>query len=107
MTDLTEVALATRKYYMDCSLHTGVQTCFIVDGASQKVALGPIMYSSVKAQAACDRLNLLAVLEALREPSEGMVAAAEKACGLWEGFLAEKGWNVMIDKLIAEVKAAG
>ena len=95
MTDRsTEATRATRKWQCTpgnvvYSLSTdGVRVC-----ATQE-----------EARAACDRLNLLAVLEALREPSEGMVTAAEKACGLWEGFLAEKGWRVMIDAAIAEVK---
>ncbi|MBK8200640.1 MAG: hypothetical protein IPK75_20075 [Acidobacteria bacterium] len=39
--------------------------------------------SREEAQAACDRLNLAAVLRAIREPSEAMVTEAERAHGLW------------------------
>lgn len=92
MTDLTEAARATRRY-------------FITRSGTIAIAVDVVQKELTDTQAACDRLNLLAVLEALREPSEGMATAAERVCGLWEGFLAENGWRAMIDKLIAEVRA--
>ena len=110
MTDrIAEAARATRRYHMDCSLHTGVQTCFVVESASGNITLGPILYSSTEAQAACDRLNLLAVLEAIRKPSEGMLRASDRFAHTdetenidWKG-IARIQWRAMIDALIAEV----
>ena len=54
-----------------------------------------------RAQAACDRLNLLAVLEALREPSEGMDSAGHKA-GLDRFGSPTAIWRAMIDAAIKE-----
>lgn len=90
MTDLTEAARATRKWQCTpgnvvYSLSTdGVRVC-----STQEAA-----------QAACDRMNLLAVLEALREPSEGMV----DAIGVGTVETDANRWRTMIDALIAEVR---
>ena len=54
-----------------------------------------------EAQIACDRMNLLAVLEAIREPSEVMVAEGEAA----HVYHPKNIWGEMIYALIAEVKA--
>ncbi len=57
--------------------------------------------TQAEAQAACDRMNLLAVLDALREPREAMVAAADDPDGTIQPAWY---WRTMIDALIAEVK---
>jgi hypothetical protein len=52
------------------------------------------------AQAACDRLNLLAVLEAIMEPTTAMIKAG------WidkEDVNPDDIWGAMIDALIAEM----
>lgn len=100
--NITEAALATRKYSVWCA-HDDRKPWVWEDG---KRLAGPFE-DYPGARAVCDRLNLLAVLKALREPSEGMVTAAERACGLWEGFLAEEGWRAMIDAAIKEIEAHG
>lgn len=53
-----------------------------------------------EAQAACDRLNLAAVLEALREPSMRMITVG------WQrpSMAPAEQWRTMIDALLAEVK---
>lgn len=66
------------------------------------------------ALAVCDRLNLLAVLEAIREPTEGMLDACMDALDLPRepsvGYRYRDGpraWRAMIAELIAEVRYAG
>ena len=54
-------------------------------------------------EAKCDRLNLIAALEAIREPSEAMCSAAPKD-DLKTAHGAVYVWRAMIDALIAEVK---
>lgn len=100
MTDLTEAARATRRYVI--LGWTGFPKIYDGHKNIEDAVAGPFK-SRDAALKDCDRLNLVAVLEALREPSNEMATAAEKACGLWEGFLAEKAWRAMIDALIAEV----
>lgn len=72
--NIDEAARATRKYQV------------FGDGGSE-------------AQIACDRMNLLAVLEAIREPSEVMVAEGEAAYV----YHPKNIWSEMIYALIAEV----
>lgn len=64
----------------------------------------PGAYSA--AQAACDRLNLLAVLEALREPSVAMQNAAWHRPVNYKVPMYADIWRAMIDELAAEVKGA-
>lgn len=54
-----------------------------------------------EAQIACDRMNLLAVLEAIREPSEAMCIAGDDEDGTIQP---QWYWRTMIDALIAEVE---
>lgn len=104
MTDLTEAARATRKFWPTPHWEDPDAYFAATEGYDPE-NVGEIYPSYQEAQAACDRLNFLAVLKAILWPSAGMVTAAEKECGLWEWFLAEKGWRVMIDKLIVEVES--
>ena len=55
-----------------------------------------------EAQAACDRMNLQAVLEAIREPSEEQIVAGSPVS---EAGVEPDVYTAMIDALIAE--AAG
>jgi hypothetical protein len=58
-----------------------------------------------EAQAACDRMNLVAVLEAIMEPSKRMVMAADRASYIWlEAFEPKDAWLSMLAEKIAEVK---
>lgn len=58
----------------------------------------------VEAQIVCDRLNLIAVLEAIREPSEAMVwAPPSRANQSPEDSMYAGIYRTMIDALIAEV----
>lgn len=54
-----------------------------------------------EAQAACDRLNLIAVLEAIMEPIAFMRSAGDTA---FENGYVEEVFTAMIDALITEVK---
>ncbi len=57
---------------------------------------------------ACDRLNLIAVLEAIMEPSEDMVQAGVLSDDMQTG--AERVRHIfraMVDRLIAETKGSG
>jgi hypothetical protein len=71
----------------------------------------PQWISSVppEAQAACDRLNLAAVLRAIREPSEAMIRAGKTAGAgnVWGNSAGLSGniFSAMIDALIAECDA--
>ena len=55
--------------------------------------------SPYDAQAACDRMNLRAVLEAIREPSETMVNT-----GYYSSLGQRETYQTMIDALVAEVR---
>ncbi len=55
---------------------------------------------------ACDRLNLVAVLEAIREPSEEMSSAGADRIEV-SSPIADHAWRAMIDALIAEAAAVG
>ena len=102
MTDLAEAARATRKYWP--APHREYVSVYYVafDGPQDPENIGELFYSFKEAQAACDRLNLLAVLKALREPIDGMIEA-ERRTGGWvinDGDI----WRAMIDAAITEVK---
>ena len=107
MTDLAEAARATRKYFV--SWHGlikakvwGVYPQDLFDPYSgELVAEIDHLSSEDEAQAACDRLNLIAVLEALREPSEGVVDSGD-AVAAYGGVI--EVWSAMIDAAIAEVR---
>lgn len=98
MTDLTEAARATRKYEVTMTKNDQSGDVFwnAVRGSTHIYQFN----CRDEAQAACDRLNLLAVLKALREPSEGMV----DAIGVGTVETDANRWRAMIDALIAEVR---
>lgn len=56
-----------------------------------------------EARAACDRLNLAAVLRAIREPTGDMVLNCPYMAGMEPRYPAI--WRAMIDTLIAECEA--
>lgn len=102
MTDrIAEAARATRMYDMIWSEREDGYFVVEIDNRNSP-PYGPFD-SEEKAQYACDRLNLLAVLEYLREPSEGMIEAAP-ASDLKTRFGALYVWRAMIDKLLAEAR---
>ena len=69
----------------------GFPDCSCEDGANiaSEEAI-PILTAIAEAQ---ERRGLVLVP---MEPTSEMVTAAERAHGLWEGFLAENGWRTMI-----------
>ena len=91
--NVDEAARATRKYKMEW------MAC---DNGS---VIEFVSSDSPDNQAACDRLNLIAVLEAIREPSEAMVwAPPSRANQSPEDSMYAGIYRAMIDALIAEVK---
>lgn len=84
--EIADAARATRKYMKKGLL--------ILNSETLKYEAGN--------EAKCDRLNLLAVLEAIREPSERMIAEGEAAYI----YHPKEIWPAMIVELIAEVKEA-
>ena len=102
--NIDEAAKATRKYefaenwiydHWEYSVH-------LVENDYQRIA---IYKDQDEAIAACDRLNLIAALEAIREPSEAMQKAAMDRDGFdTEGNLYIGIFRAMIDALIAEVR---
>lgn len=101
MTDLAEAARATRRYSWRY-IRKSYWAC--EDGADEPHT-GPFK-TVTEAKAACDRLNLLAALEALREPSEGMVAAGVHRARRDQipAHVLATNWRAMIDAAIAEVR---
>lgn len=92
--NIDEAARATRKYWS--APHWKYQDVYFADHAGcDPENVGALYGSCAEAQAACDRLNLLAVLEAIREPSEAM---AYSSLGQREMYQA------VIDALIDEVE---
>ena len=66
------------------------------------------MHESAEAKAACDRLNFIAGLEMLRDPSGAMIDAAAWFESPEHGPRSNAGiWRAMIDALIKEVKNSG
>ena len=100
---IDKAAKATRRY---CVEHHREWSGKTNNGLNFGILIGlgwRWLATSGEAQAACDRLNLLAVLEAIREPSDGMIEA-ERRTGGWvinDGDI----WRVMIDAAIKEVEA--
>ena len=108
MTDLAEAARATRRYEV-----VGINLDYYVIPRRARIwhpidetisVAGPLR--AEEAQAACDRLNLIAVLEALREPSEGMVAAGVHRARRDQipAHVLATNWRAMIDAAVTEVK---
>lgn len=92
--NITEAARATRKWrsdYFDHSLYAMGESAIRVSRESDL-------------QAACDRMNLLAVLRGhLREPSERMIDAGFDA-GLSANSETGDIWRSMIDAAIKEIE---
>lgn len=100
--NIDEAAKATRKYefaenwiydHWEYSVH-------LVENDYQRIAIYKYQDEAI---AACDRLNLIETLKAIREPSEAMCSAAPKD-DLKTAHGAVYVWRAMIDALIAEVK---
>ena len=99
--NIDDAALATRKYDWFLQGPEGERKVCVWHGDDL------LAFDSIpEAQTACDRLNLLAVLEAIREPSEALQTAAvwRKADQEAIGDLYASVYRAMIDALIAEVK---
>ena len=91
---IDEAAGATRR----CGVEASIRGGFYIVG-------GQCFAHLEEAKAACDRLNLIAVLEAIREPTKAMVRAATNATGQFDiGHEFVTAWQAMIDTLIAEAK---
>ncbi len=93
---IDKAALATRKYVVG---HNG--GWWIVDTMENISRL--TSHDEADAQAACDRLNLAAVLRAIREPEQNIIDAAPRS-DLKTVHGAFYVWRAMVDALIAEVK---
>lgn len=94
---IDEAAKATRRYAV-------TRTDFaewVVGTAEPYGTEFPRFQSFDEAQSTCDRLNLRAVLEAIREPSEEMIAATFHP-GKRGPLYADVDWRKMIDHLIAQ-----
>ena len=100
--NIDEAARATRKYQWVC--HDGE---WFVEGTTVPESVGPFE-TLQEAACACDRLNMLAVLEAIREPNiEAHLAGSEilmQKCFRPE-VVSNLVFRAMIDALIAEVNA--
>lgn len=98
---ITAAAQATRKY----SYHADKDRAWRVYDPDVPLSCVAVCSSHSDAQATCDRLNLLAVLEsdAIREPSAGMEDAGFEA-GLSANSETSDIWRAMINVLIAEVR---
>ena len=108
MTDrIAEAARATRKYEVTMTKNDQSGDVFwnAVRGSTHIYQFN----CRDDAQDACDRLNLLAALEALREPSEGMVAAGVHRARRDQipAHVLATNWRAMIDAAIKEVRKAG
>lgn len=107
--EIADAARATRKYWP--APHWEYPSAyFAATEGYDPENVGDIYPSHQQAQAACDHLNLLAVLEsdALREPSERMAnAAPARVDQSTEGTMYHGIWRTMIDALIAEVREQG
>lgn len=98
---IADAARATRKYFVARRPMPGGMGGFSVYDRTAKPA--GVFRTEDEAQAACDRLNLLAVLEAIREPSEAQMIAGTPAS---EHGVEPDVYTAMIDELIAEVSEA-
>lgn len=101
---IDEAAKATRRYAVWCN----TQNTWAI-GVHGRAKAEFSLSKLEEAQAACDRLNLIAVLEALREPSEGMVAAGVHRARRDQipAHVLATNWRAMIDAAIKEVRKAG
>lgn len=95
---------AARATHMHCvhAFNVDESPRYIVRKVIGGSIIPPFLSTVVEAQAACDRLNLLSVLEAIREPSVEMYMAGVDAS---LGSLPDKTFRAMIDALIADVQA--
>lgn len=101
---IDEAARATRRYMAHDEFTWG-ESSVVLDDATDNGKLVEKFTSDEQAQAACDRLNLIAVLEAIMEPSERMVMAADRASYIWqEAFEPKDAWLSMLAEKISEVK---
>ncbi len=108
MTDIAAAARATRKHFFTWHGLSYAEVWQVFVAKSGTAASGGF-HSEEDAKAVCDRLNLLAVLEALRETSDGMVAAGVHRARIDQipGHVLAVTWRTMIDALIAEVAENG
>ena len=98
--NLTEAARATRKYYVMGDGRGNYRVC---DHNNLEEYDDLRFTSDEEVYSFCDRLNLAAVLEAIREPTGQMNKAGYEA--FEDGYIAvTPRYKAMIDALIAEVK---
>ena len=96
---IDDAARATRKYFVS---HNPYDGWIVRDVGGEIIRYDEDMQD---AQAACDRLNMIAVLEAIREPTKAMVRAATDTTGQFDiGHEYVTAWQAMVDALIAEAK---
>ena len=96
MTIVDDAALATAKFFIT---RVDFDDFFV---GTQEIHLGSFK-TYAEAKSACDRWNLLAVLEAIREPTQAMIDAAPGS-DLRTLHGAVYVWRAMIAALIAEVR---
>ncbi len=95
-------AAATRKY----AVWRKKTAAFVVSAEPVDLTrvTSPLFKTRAAAQDACDRLNLIAVLEEIREPSKRTRQAIDEALDRGPGDLPLRIQYAMIDALIAEAK---
>ena len=99
---IDEAARATRRYSIYNSRGTPYWNVSEAQNVMElgKYEIAEVLTSERDAKCYADRLNLLAVLQAIREPREAMVQAAAEATTYCEV------WRAMIDVLIAECEVS-
>lgn len=99
---MIEAAKATRRYWyeLDKSGNSPDIRWAIYDGIS--TAFIEYRPSCTEVQAECDRLNAVAFLRAIREPSEAMLDAIGKGV---HRLYAARDFTTIINTLIAEMEA--
>lgn len=106
--NIDEAARAMRRYRLDTIVRNGEWVLVVRDRSTMETIPTPV---GVNVREFCGRLKLCAVLEALRDPSEGMSRSAAAKDEVREecidAFYCAIVWRAMIDKLIEEVKNNG
>lgn len=106
MTDIAAAARATRKYWPAPIGATDYGVFFGSSGTGDPRRVDGVVLSTYEqAVAASDIMSLHAVLEAIRFPSEAMVAAGAHRARRDQipGHVLAENWRVMVDALIAEL----
>lgn len=102
--NIDEAARATRAFYIEWNGLKDAKVWQVF--TSEHVAASRGFNSRDDAQAACDLMNLRAVLEAIREPTENVARACRETADVESGYYEHNPydrWRAMIDALLEEV----